>query len=71
MGHEYERGEHHCEIPIVDAAIGATAVLHKPSLKGTEEEDANHIADAVGESDEYKYPRINNIKKIKRADDAV
>ena len=71
MRNEYERREHHCKVPIVDSAIGAAAVFHKPRLEGAEKEDANHIANAVGKSDQDQNSCIYNIGKIKRADRAV
>ena len=71
MRNEYERREHHCEVPIIDSAIGAAAVFHKPRLKWAEKEDANHIANAVGKGDQDQNSCIYNICKIKRTYYAV
>ena len=71
MRNEYERCEHHCKVPIVDSAVGAAAVFHKPRLEGAEKEDANHIANAVGKGDQDQNSCIYNICKIKRTYYAV
>ncbi len=71
MGDENEGCEHHCEIPVVDPAIGAASVFHKPSLKRTEKQDADHIAHAVCKSNEYEYSRVDDIGKIESSNDAV
>ena len=71
MGNKDERGEHHCKIPVIYAAIGAATIFHKPSLEGAEKEDADHIANAVSEGDEYEYARVNDICEIEYSDRAV
>ena len=68
---ENEGREHHREIPVIDAAIGAASVLHKPGLEGAEEEDADHITNAVGEGDENENALIDDLRPIKQTDDAV
>ena len=64
MLNEYEGRKHHREIPVVDTAVGTASVFHKPGLEGAEKEDADHIANAVRESYEYQYSRVDNIRKI-------
>ena len=39
--------EHHCVVPVVDAAGAAAFVFEKPRLEGTEKEYAYHIAHGV------------------------
>ena len=64
MRYENEGREHHCEVPVVDTAVGTASVFHKPGLEGAEKEDADHIANAVRESYEDQYSRVDNIRKI-------
>ena len=71
MRNEYEGREHHREIPVVDSAVGTASVFHKPGLEGAEKEDADHIANAVSEGDEYEYARVNDICEIEYSDRAV
>ena len=71
MGDENERCEHHCEIPIIDPAIGAASVFHKPSLKRAEKQYADHIANAVGEGDEDQDARIYDTREIENSDYSV
>ena len=47
VGDEEQGGEHHGEIPVVDAAGGAALVLHEPGLEGTEEKDADDITNGI------------------------
>jgi hypothetical protein len=71
VGDKNERREHHCEIPVIYTAIGAASVFHKPCLEGAEKEDAYHIANAVCESYQDEYARVNDICEIKDPDRAV
>ena len=41
------RCPHHGKIPVVNAACGAAAVLHKPTLEGTEKQNTDHVAYGV------------------------
>ena len=68
---EDQRCEHHCEIPIVDSAIGTASVFHKPRLERAEKEDADHIANTVCEGDEDQNSRIYYIREIKDSDYSV
>ena len=47
MLHKEERREHHGIVPVIDPAGAAALVLHEPCLEGTEEQDADNIADEV------------------------
>ena len=68
---EDERCEHHCEIPVIDAAIGTASVFHKPSLEGAEKQDADHIAHAVSEGDENENACVNNMGVVQEANHRV
>ena len=50
---KYQRCEHHCKVPIVNATCGTAAVFHKPGLKRTEIKDADDVANR-------KYKRNDN-----------
>ena len=63
VGHKYEWGEHHCEIPIIYAAVGAATVAENPRMEGTEEEYAYHVANSVGKAYKQQYPLVDNIGK--------
>ena len=41
--YEEERGEHHSEVPVVDAAGNTAAVFEEPCLERTEEQYADHV----------------------------
>ena len=71
MSDEHQRGEHHGKIPVVDPTDGTAAILHKPGLKGTEEQNADHIAHAVGQAKEDENTCVDHVKVIKDAKDAV
>ena len=47
--HECERGEHHCEVPIIYSAIAATAVAEKYRMERAVEKYTDHIANAERE----------------------
>ena len=66
-----ERGEHHGVIPIVDAAGAAAFVLHKPSLKRAEEEDTDHVADRIKETDQKQDAAVDQLGIIKDADQGI
>ena len=62
---KYKRSKHHSKIPVVYAANGAASVLHKPRLKGAEEQYADHIAYTVRKADKYQYTFIQNPCNVK------
>ena len=66
-----QRGTHHGKVPIVNAAGAATAVAHEPGFKGTEPKDADHIADAVGQADQYQDTLIDNIHIIEQTNGTI
>ena len=68
---EDERGKHHREIPVIDAAIGAATVFHEPSLEGAEKQNANEIADTISEGDEDEDARVDDLQKVKCANRSV
>ena len=43
--------EHHREIPIVDAAVGAASILHKPGLERAEKQDTDDVAHRKADTD--------------------
>ena len=52
MRNENIGGEHHGKIPIVDPTGGTAPILHEPCLERTEEQNADHIAYAIGKADQ-------------------
>ena len=68
---EDQRREHHCEIPIVYAAVSTASVFHKPRLERAEKEYADHIANAVCEGDEDQDSRIYDTREIENSDYSV
>lgn len=64
---KHERSKHHGKIPIIDTAIRAASVFHKPRLKRTEKQYADHIANTVSEADQNQYPRIYDLGHIESA----
>ena len=71
VGDEEQGGEHHGEIPVVDAAGGTASVLHEPHLEGAEEQDADHVAHAVGQTDQEQDAYVNDVGEVERRDGAV
>ena len=68
---EQKRCEHHCEIPIVDAAGCAAFVLHIPRLEWAEKQNANHIAHRIEKADDEQNALVDDASEIKTADDGV
>ena len=68
---EDQGGAHHGKVPVVDAAGTAAAVAHKPGLKGTEPQDADHVADTVGQADQHQDALIDDVHVVEQTDDAV
>lgn len=68
---ENEGREHHCEVPVVDAAIGAASIFHKPSLEGAEKQNADHIAHAVSKRDKHKNSGIDDLCVVEHTEDGV
>ena len=66
-----QRGAHHGKVPVVDAAGTAAAIAHKPALKGTKPQDADHVANAVSQADQHQDPLIDDVQVIQQADGTV
>lgn len=62
-GDQKEGGAEHCEIPVVDTAGGTATVLHKPCLEGTEEKNANDVANAVCKGNQCKNVFIHEFRE--------
>ena len=71
VGDEEQRGKHHGEIPVVDAAGGTASILHEPHLEGAEEQDADHVAHAVGQADQEQDAYVNDMGEVQGGDGAV
>jgi len=71
MRNENKGCEHHRKIPIIDPAFGTASVFHKPCLEGTEKENADHIANAVGKAYKNKNAGIDNPEEIKKTEQSV
>ena len=57
---EEQRREHHGEIPVVDAAGHAAAVLEEPGLERAEEQDADHIAHRIQRAEQKHEVAVQN-----------
>lgn len=68
---EHEGGEHHGEVPVVDAADGAASVFHEPCLEGTEEKNADHVAHAVGKADKDQDALVDDVQIVEETDGTV
>ena len=68
---EYEGREHHCEIPIIDAAGGAATVLHEPHLEGAEEQNTNDVTDGVRDGDQDQESSVEDVRKIEDSEHGV
>ena len=66
-----KRREHHSEIPIIDSAGRATAILHEPRLERAEKEDADDVADGIGDRDQEENAAVDDVCEIQRADHTV
>ena len=68
---EDQRCEHHCEIPIINPAVGTASVFHKPRLERAEKEDADHITNAVCKGDEDQDAWFYDTGEIENSDYSV
>ena len=71
LAHEEQRREHHGVVPVVDPAGAAALVLQKPALEGTEEQDADHVTDRVGQAQENHNAVIQKTGHVQRAEETV
>ena len=71
MPYEYKWSEHHCVIPVVNAAASAAFVLHKPCLERAEKQNTYHITYGESEAYEQHYACIEYTCKIEYAEDRV
>ena len=69
--HEEEGREHHGIIPVIDAAGAAALVLEEPGLEGTEELDADDIADGIGAAEEDHDAVVEEADHMQGAKEAV
>ena len=69
--HEDEGGEHHCKIPVVNAAGRTAAVFHKPCLKGAEKQDADDVTDRIGKTDENQDALVNDAEEIQHTEQRI
>ena len=69
--YKYEGSKHHSKIPVIDAAGGAAPILHKPRLEGTEEQDANDIADRIRDCDQDHDAAINPSGKVQKSENRI
>ena len=68
---ENEWGEDHREIPVVDAAGRAAAVMHHPCLEWAEEQNADHVRDAIEQGDKHQDALIDDMREIKNPENRV
>jgi len=68
---EHKRGTNHREVPVVDAASATAPVMHDPGLKGAKEEDADHVADRIGQGDEDHDSLIEDVEEKQSPKDGV
>ena len=47
LSHKKQRSEHHGIVPVVDPALAAAFVFHKPRLEGAEKQNADDITDRI------------------------
>ena len=57
-----QRGKHHGKVPVVYSAGGTASVLHKPRLKGTEEQYTYKIAYGIKQAYDNKYAVVDHVK---------
>ena len=62
--HKEQRSEHHGVVPVIDATGAATLVFQKPSLEGTEKEDANHVAHRIGQTKQNHNAVVENANHV-------
>ena len=71
-GRDEDQGSaHHGEVPVVNAAGTAAAVAHHPGLEGTEPQDADHVADTVGQADQDQNSLVQDAHIIQKADETI
>ena len=68
---EEQGSEHHGIVPVVDPAGAAAFVFQEPGLEGTEEENADHIADSVGAADQDHDAHVEHAGHVQHAENAV
>ena len=66
-----KRCTHHKEVPVVDAAGSAAAVLHEPGLKRAEEQDTDHITNGICKGDYDQNAFIDDPCEKENADGPV
>ena len=66
-----QRCKHHRIIPIVNSAACTAFVLHKPGLKGAEEQNADHVANRERKTDQEQNPRIDDMCVVQHTDRRV
>ena len=71
VAEEYQRCEHHYEVPVIYPAAAAAFVHHHPALERTEKEYANHVADRVGKRNQDKHAPVDKALEIKNKDTAI
>jgi len=71
MRDKHKGREHHGKVPVVDPADIAASVFHEPGLERAEKQDADHIADPVGQTDENQYALVQQSRAVEYADDSV
>ena len=71
IGNEQKGREHHGVVPVVDAAGGAAAVFHDPGLEGAEKQNADDVADGIGQGDEQQDAPVDNPGVIEDAENGV
>ena len=68
---EYQRCEHHDEVPVIYTAAAAALVHHHPALEGAEKEYANHVTDGIGKRNEDKHTPVDEPLEIENKDSAI
>ena len=67
----HERRKHHRKIPIIDATASAAFIFHKPSLKRTEKQNADHIADGIGKTDQQQNSLVDHARAVQKSDHQI
>ena len=65
------RGEDHGIVPVIDAACAAALAFKKPALKGTEKQDADHVAHGIGAADQDHDAVIKNSGQVQGSEDGI
>ena len=66
-----QRSEHHCVIPVVDPALAAAFVFHKPRLEGAEKQNADDITDRIRAAQQDHDPVIQETRHMQSTENAV